>query len=153
MILVLASLIGIYLRAGNGRLAVNNKDKWLIHVPFSVYLAWITVATIANASYVLYDANWDGFGIAPETWAVAMLVIATAIVTTLILRHKDIAYTAVIVWAFIGIVVKQQGTPSVAITAAVMTVIVILALIASRTILTRFQADPPQNLQMAMNPS
>ena len=133
IVVVLVSLIGVYIRAGIGTLAVNNKDKWMIHVPFSVYLAWLTVATIANATYVLYDNNWDGFGISPETWAIVMLVIATGIVSWLILRTRDIAYTSVIVWAFIGIVVKQQDYVGVAVTAGVMTAVVIAVLFASRT--------------------
>lgn len=153
MLIVLFSLIGIYIRAGIVTLPVKNRDKWFIHIPFSTYLGWITVATIANATYVLYDNNWDGFGISQETWAVIMLVIATGIVSALILRTRDIAYTLVIVWAFTGIVVKQQAIPSVAITASVMTVVVLLTLGASRTMLKQWQAEPPSQLQQVMNPS
>lgn len=153
MLVVLFSLIGIYIRAGIGTLAVNSKDKWIIHIPFSIYLAWITVATIANATYVLYDANWDGFGIAQDIWAVVMLIVATGVVSALVLRTRDIAYTAVIVWAFIGIVIKQQAYPNVAITAGLMTVVVIAVLIASRTVLGQWKAMPPQSLQQATQAS
>ena len=34
-------------------------------------------------------------------------------------RYRDLAYAAVLVWAFIGIVVMQSGTPRVAATAVV----------------------------------
>ena len=135
MIIVLLSLIAIYIRTGIGRLNVSRADKWLIHIPFSIYLGWITVATIANASYVLYVAEWDRFGIPDEIWTVTMLIVATIIVLLLIFRHSDIAYTAVIVWALVGIVVKQSDIQSVALTAAAMTVIVILALLATRSVL------------------
>src|SRR5690606_32131127 len=100
-------------------------ERWLIHIPFSVYLGWITVATVANASYVLYDANWDGFGIGGPVWAAIMLVIAAAVTLAIIVRHRDIAYTAVIVWALVGIIVKQSETPVVAVTAGVMTAVVV----------------------------
>jgi benzodiazapine receptor len=125
MVTVLLSLIGIYLRLDIGRAKVTGAEKWLTNVPFSVYLGWITVATIANASYVLYDANWDGFGLSGAVWAAIMLVVAAAVTLTIIITRRDIAYTAVIVWALVGIVVKHSGTPLVAVTAALMTAAVI----------------------------
>ncbi len=137
MVGLLLTLIAIYVRIGIGKTAVNNRDKWLVQIPFSIYLGWITVATVANAAYVLYAANWDGFGISGPIWAAIMLVVATGITLRIIIERADVAYTAVIVWAFTGIVVKQAGTPLVAVTAGLMTVIVILALITRRTPLGR----------------
>lgn len=124
MLMVLGSLIAIYLQLGVGQGAVSRADRWLIQIPFSVYLGWITVATVANASYVLYDANWDGFGISGPLWAAIMLVVAAVVTLLVIIRHRDVAYTAVIVWALVGIIVKQGDTPLVAVTAGVMAVVV-----------------------------
>jgi len=132
MVVLLVSLIMIYTRIGVGQKALTLKEKVLIHIPFSTYLGWITVATVANASYVLYDAGWDGFGISPEIWATAMLLIATGIVLAIIYTRSDIAYVSVIVWAFIGIVNKQVDTPIVVMTAATMVAVVVIALILSR---------------------
>ena len=132
MVSLLISLIVIYTRIGIGLKEVNLKETWLIHIPFSTYLGWITVATVANAAYVLYDAGWNGLGISGEVWATVMLLVATGIVLTIIVTRKDIAYTAVIVWAFAGITVKQTDTPLVALTAAVMALIVIATLLGSR---------------------
>jgi tryptophan-rich sensory protein len=125
IVILLLTLIAIYLRLGIGKHEVSGAEKWLTNVPFSVYLGWITVATIANASYVLYDANWDGFGLSGAVWAVVMLVIGTGITLAVIATRRDFAYTAVIVWALVGIVVKQSGTPLVAVTAALLTAAVI----------------------------
>ncbi len=125
MVVLLLALIVIYLRLKVGNGVVSRRDQWLIHIPFSVYLGWITVATVANASYVLYAANWDGFGIGGPVWAAVMLVIAAAVTLAIIARHRDIAYTAVIVWALVGIIVKQSETPLVAVTAGVMTAAVV----------------------------
>ena len=134
MALLLVCLIVIYMRIGVGHTALSLKETWLIHIPFSTYLGWITVATVANAAYVLYDAGWGGFGISGEIWTTVMLLIATGIVLTIILTRSDIAYTAVIVWAFAGITVKQADTRLVAVTAALMAVIVVIALIARRVV-------------------
>lgn len=89
------------------------------------------MATVANAAYVLYDAGWDGFGISDIVWTVVMLAIATVITGIIVLRYRDWAYAAVILWALAGIVVKQAGTQVVALTAGTMFAIVIGSLIYS----------------------
>jgi len=34
--------------------------RWALSVPFSIYLRWISVATVANITQVLYTLNWGG---------------------------------------------------------------------------------------------
>lgn len=129
MLVLLAALIVIYTRIGVGRSAVSNTTRWCIQIPFSTYLGWITVATVANAAYVLYDAKWNGFGISGEVWAAIMLVVAAAITLTIIVTRRDVAYTAVLLWALVGIVIKQSAAPLVAGTAVVVAIVILLALI------------------------
>ena len=59
MLVLLASLIAIYLRLGIGETQVSRSETWLVRVPFSIYLGWITVATIANVKEVLYSLKWN----------------------------------------------------------------------------------------------
>jgi benzodiazapine receptor len=129
---LLILLILIYLRLDQTRKAASTLEKWVVYVPFSIYLGWITVAAIANASGVLYNAGWDGFGIAPQTWAVVMLVIAGGLASFITLTRRETAYTLVILWALAGIVVRQINVQAVAVTAGVMAGAVALALIVSR---------------------
>jgi hypothetical protein len=137
MIALLVTLIAIYQRLGIGLRNVPPDMFWLVHAPFSVYLGWITVATIANATQVLFYWGWNGFGIAPETWAVIMLAVATVVAALMAIRRRDVLYLLVLVWAFVGIAFKHAGTPPVApaawIAAAVVAVLAIYAL-ASRAI-------------------
>jgi hypothetical protein len=142
MAVLLVSLIAVYLRLDIGRAKVSNAMKWLAHLPFSVYLGWITVATVANATTVLYTLNWDGFGLSPEIWTVIMLAIGAAIAITMILTRRDIAYTLVILWAYAGIVVKQAGAPLVAGTAGAAAVAVALVLLAALVMRRGSQARP-----------
>lgn len=86
-------------------------------VPFSIYLGWISVATIANVTDWLYFVNWNGFGIAPEVWAVIMILVASLVGVVIALTRRDAAYLFVLVWSFAGIAVKQAATPMVAYTA------------------------------------
>lgn len=119
MLILLVSLIVVYLRLGIGRAAVTPAMRFLVHLPFSVYLGWITVATIANATDVISLTSWDGFGIAPKVWAVIMLVVAVAVALLMAVTRRDAAYLLVLVWAFFGIGQKFNGTAPVDIAAYV----------------------------------
>ena len=74
MLGLLASLIAIYVRLGIGVTPVKTAEKWLVNVPFSIYLGWISVATIANASQFLDYVNWSGWGISDQGWAIIMIL-------------------------------------------------------------------------------
>jgi len=117
MLGLLASLIVSYLRLDVGRTLVGTVEKWSVDIPFSVYLGWITVATVANVSDYLYLIQWNGFGIAPQVWAVIMIVVASLLGALMTVLRRDSAYVFVLVWSFLGIGVKQAAAPLVANTA------------------------------------
>jgi hypothetical protein len=115
MLVLLGTLIITYLRLGIGRTTVPAVEKWAARLPFSIYLGWITVATVANVTSLLDYLKWDGFGIAPEIW-MGIVLIAVLVITALInFTRRDIAYTAVILWALFGISVKHAAVPAVAL--------------------------------------
>lgn len=124
MLILLISLISIYLRLDIGRMRVKAAEKWLVDIPFSIYLGWITVATVANVTALLSYWNWSGWGIHPQVWAAIMLLIATGIAVTMSWTRRDLAYALVIVWAFVGIAIKHMATPSVAWTAGLLALLV-----------------------------
>jgi benzodiazapine receptor len=130
MLTLLLVLIVIYLRLGIGRARVSAAENWLVHVPFSIYLGWITVATIANATTVLDYLGWNGWG-APQVWAVVMMVAGAGIASAMGLTRGDVAYMLVIVWAFVGIAVKHAATPLVSIAAWVTAALVAVMVIVS----------------------
>jgi hypothetical protein len=129
MVALLLLLIGIYLQLGTGRTRVRGAETWLVRVPFSIYLGWITVATIANVTSLLEYLGWNGWGLSAVAWAVIMLVVAMIVASLVSITRGDIAYVAVIVWAFAGIAVKHNDTQAVAITAWVTAGIVALTLL------------------------
>jgi len=127
MALLLISLIVIYLRLGKN---VSSGEKWCMNIPFSIYLGWISVATIANATDVLEYIKWSGWGISPEIWAIIMMVVGVGLAAIMSFKRTDIAYQLVLVWAFAGIAVKQAEAPLVANSAWVLTGVLVLVLIA-----------------------
>ncbi|MEB3216169.1 MAG: tryptophan-rich sensory protein [Nostocales cyanobacterium 94392] len=108
MLLILLPLIAIYLRLETGITPASRAEKWFIRYPISIYLSWISVATIVNIASALYINNWNGFGISAEVWTVIMIIIATIIAATALLQRQDIAYSGVTVWALIAIAIKHQ---------------------------------------------
>jgi hypothetical protein len=128
MFALLITLIAIYLRLNIGRSDAPSKERLYVHLPFSVYLGWITVAPIANVAAALTAINWDGWGISDVAWTILVIIIAMMITLSVIIKRKDIAFSLVIVWALIGIIVKQIENQSIFITASVGAVIIMIAL-------------------------
>ena len=130
MFLLLASLIAIYLRLNVGKSTAPLREKLAVHLPFSVYLGWITIASIANVAAFLVSVNWDGSGITPETWAILIIIVALLITLTVVLTRKDAAYALVIAWALTGIAVNQAAYPNIVTAAEAGAAVAVLALIA-----------------------
>jgi hypothetical protein len=107
MLLLLGSLITIYLRLRIGKSDSTRIEKYLVHLPFSVYLGWITIATIANVTALLVDVNWNTFGLGEQFWAVAVIVVGIAIALSILFIRRDIFYCLVVDWALLGILLKR----------------------------------------------
>jgi hypothetical protein len=131
MLGLLASLIGIYLKLDIGRSVVPTAERWLVQVPFSIYLGWITVATVANVTSALDWVSWNRFGLTEEFWFVATLAIATIIVAIMTLQRQDIAYLGVIIWAYVGIANKFADVSVIYTSTLIATVVVVGLLIYS----------------------
>jgi hypothetical protein len=112
MLVLLAALIVIYLRLGIGRAAAGRTEYWAVHFAFSVYLGWITVATVANIAVALYQAGFEtGFlGISADVWTIAVMLAAAGIAVAMLLRHRDAAFAGVVVWSLIGIFARSFTT-------------------------------------------
>ncbi|KMM35872.1 TspO/MBR family protein [Guptibacillus hwajinpoensis] len=103
MLLLLITLIRLYVSVKTAG------ASFLDLLPFSVYLGWISVATIANISYYLTYVNWDGFGISDSIWTVLLLLVATILALVFLKNENDWVYPLVFVWAFVGIGIKNQN--------------------------------------------
>jgi hypothetical protein len=129
MLVILFLLILIYLRLDICKAQVSRAEKWLVHIPFSLYLGWITVATIANVTSLLDYLGWSGWGISPEIWAILLFLAAVVISGIMSFTRGDIVYSLVLIWALIGIAFKHQDTTMVAAGAAVAALFVGLLLV------------------------
>ncbi|MFC1983231.1 hypothetical protein ACFLV5_05575 [Chloroflexota bacterium] len=113
MLILLAALITMYLKLRIGKSDAPRKEKYLVHLPFSVYLGWITIATIANVTALLVYLNWNAFGLGEPFWAVAVIIVGIGITLSVLFTRNDIFYCLVVDWALLGILLKRlaDSTP------------------------------------------
>ncbi|MFM7470476.1 MAG: tryptophan-rich sensory protein [Nodosilinea sp.] len=134
IVTILLCLIGIYRTLRSRQLKPLRRERWLCQIPFSIYLAWIGVATIVNVASALYAWGWRGWGLPPLVWTLAMLTVATLLALLVIWQRQDSAFTLVFVWAFTAIAVRQSVTnPAIAIGASLAALMILLALGAFKT--------------------
>lgn len=104
MILLLLSLKKIY---------NLERTSWATKIPFSLYLGWISVATIANISVFLFSLNWNGFGLSHITWTITMMLTAVVLGLIFLKKYRDFLFAGVIVWALVGIMVKNPNIQAI----------------------------------------
>lgn len=147
MIILLITLIALYLRLDVGRAAVPLQEKLCVHLPFSVYLGWITVATIANVTAYLVSVHWDGLGISDIMWTQLVISVGVLITLLALITRRDIAYSLVVVWALLGIYLKRTTQESlnsdVATTALIAMVIILVGILAAAAWLMLKRAKKP----------
>jgi hypothetical protein len=130
MLIILASLVVIYRRFDRKQASSSLADRVLVQLPFRLYTAWITVATIANISTVQNAMGLDNVATDAVTWTLLKLGLAGAVGATIAVRKADAAFILVIAWAAYGISVKQAATPAVAGAAEMLFLLaIILALV------------------------
>jgi len=128
MLTLLILLILIYQRLDSRPYDEIQRDKYPAKLPFSIYLTWISVATVANATTVLVGLRWNRFGLSEQFWTVLMLAVVL-ILTIIFLKKKDYLYTLTIIWALLGILYKRIQHTASADRAVEIAVLVSLAII------------------------
>jgi hypothetical protein len=109
MVILLLSLIAIYNRLNIGRSHAASSEKFLVHLPMSIYLGWISIATIANVTALLVYYKWDRFGINEQIWTVIMIAIGILLGVVALFYRRDIFYALVVDWAVLGILLKRMA--------------------------------------------
>ncbi|KAJ3423743.1 hypothetical protein M0813_06216 [Anaeramoeba flamelloides] len=88
----------------------TSESRWVLfiydHTSFSLYLAWINVATIINLTIALQIWGLDSL-YTKNAWAIVIFILLTIIGLILLVINSDYAYNLVFIWALIGIVSKQ----------------------------------------------
>ncbi|MCX7027459.1 MAG: tryptophan-rich sensory protein [Spirochaetes bacterium] len=140
MLAILGTLIALEqgnqkkLAAGGALEKAGGARRFFLTVPLRVYLGWISVATIANAAALLVKLGWGGFGLDPRFWTVLVIAAGLAVALGFSLWKREIAAPIVVVWAYLGIVLKRTAVDGdyskpVWIAAAVAVFVILVSLL------------------------
>lgn len=109
MIAFLVVLIVLASKVQLGKKLWTWKEKLFVQVPFSLYLGWISVATIANISAWLVHIQRTMRGMTPIFRTILMITIATVLTLIALYKKYNVIFALVVVRAFIGIIIKTLG--------------------------------------------
>lgn len=94
---------------------VRLKDRIFLQLPFTLYLAWICVATIANISALLVAMEWNGAFLDPEGWTVVMMIVAALLAGKITLDYRAPFFSLVVMWALLGIHLRWREREHISI--------------------------------------
>ena len=98
----------------------NREFKLAVHVPMSLYLGWISVATIAGIASVI-NAVIPGIPVEIQSTGTAiMLFVALGLTLYMLWDRRDLAFGAVVIWAVAGISLKQADNPIISMAALIV---------------------------------
>jgi hypothetical protein len=105
----------------------------MVRIPISIYLSWISVATIVNIASALYSINGNNWVLGPNLWTVIVMVISTAIAAITLVHRQDPAYLIVTVWTLMAIAIRQINQPLIVVGGIAMAICLVLLSLNSRS--------------------
>ncbi len=113
----------------------------LIKAAFGIYLGWICIAAIANATALLVHFDWGGWGLSAVSWTLIMILAGTIIVSVTIFRLHNPFVGLAVIWAFAGIILKRQADEPTIVAASVLGIL----LVAVIAVMEFLQKAPPSH--------
>ncbi|HEX8394728.1 MAG TPA: hypothetical protein VF665_20455 [Longimicrobium sp.] len=136
---ILASLIGVIARTAPRRHALSATGRILVWITFSIFLGWITVASIANTAHAGAALGWSGAPLTAELWGIVMVAAAGLIAAGVTwMAGGNTGFALTVVWALLAVFVARRGGDTAAQSAAVAwtavgsTLLILLTLTVSR---------------------
>ena len=137
MLVLLASLIVVYVQLRRTS-PQSLRERLCVDLPISLYLGWITTATIVNLAAWFYDRGAYPFGFEMNEWAIISVTVAAAVFVAVGTRTRDALYVAVFAWASLGIVLQKlpiwEPVRLVATAACAAVTLLVIALVAEKVI-------------------
>jgi benzodiazapine receptor len=126
MLLLLLTLAQLFLKVRKISLT-KPEQKIFIRLPFTIYFAWICVATIANISTLLVSNNWDGGFLSAPVWTIVMMIIASLLALYIMNKYRAPVFALVIVWALFGIFMRWNGSEQQVLSHASLSLLLIVS--------------------------
>jgi hypothetical protein len=124
MLVFLGVLISLFTLVHNIQLS-SRREYFLLRFPFTLYLSWICVATIANIAAWLTSLDVIDSVSAQTILTITMMTVAAALALIVVMRFRDYAFPAVTLWALAGIALKGTSviTPAAVTIAGVLLIL------------------------------
>ncbi|MEN0004492.1 MAG: tryptophan-rich sensory protein [Bacteroidota bacterium] len=106
MLLILVSLLQVVFRL-QMQITTRSRSVYLFTwLPISLYVGWISVATIANIAAYLAKIGWSG-GWSETGWAALMIIVALAVNLFVLFNRNMNVFAGVGIWALLAIAVRH----------------------------------------------
>ncbi len=129
ILLFLVILLWTYIRLGIGIKEVSIGQKLGVHLSISVYAGWISLASIANIASAL-NILVPGIPLEIQAiWTALIIVVALVLTLLMLFMRRDVAFGLVVIWASVGIAVKQAAYAIISWTAIAAVLIIISVII------------------------
>jgi len=123
-VVVMLFTLGLLIRMNSlifTQLSHTMDNRNFLQIPFGLYLGWISVATVANITAWLVGRQWAGFGLSERLWTEIMMGVAVLLTVIVLFRWRNIPYALAVVWALLGIAIKQQQEFGVSVSTITLT--------------------------------
>jgi translocator protein len=139
--ILLVVLTAIYIRLKIGTGSASAFEKFLVQMPFRVYLGWTSMVGLANLAALLARLRMDGLGFGPQIWPLLAVTAAVATSLFMLVKRGDILFSLVIASCLAGVFltrlfgggITDHSLTTASGTGVVMLIGAILYLLASGT--------------------
>lgn len=143
IVILLGSLAAIYAmlrtRDEHGRRG-SLIQRFLVGGTFSIYLGWISIATLANLEVWMANGGWSGGPFGLNGWTIIFLIGGLLVASVFAFFGRDAAYPLVFAWGFAAIAQEQWGESALISILAGILALAALALVVM-AILLEFDAN------------
>ncbi|MRG59435.1 tryptophan-rich sensory protein [Agromyces sp. CFH 90414] len=137
VIVVLLAVLCIAYRACVLRPPRKLLDALITDGTIGLYLGWVSIATAANVAAALTASGFDGGGIPPEAWAVAVITVAVAAIAALGLWSRGglapmLSASWGLAWIAVGRLTGEPASTTVGVAAIAGIVVIVTATLIAR---------------------
>lgn len=138
MLCMLYSLLQVFIKGKAMLKSFPLYLQFLLGAPFTVYLGWICVATIANITAYLVKTGWQGGPLQPDIWSAVMMTIAIVLALFILLRFRVAGFSLTVAWALWGIRASQGPGSDLLLRISTAGAITLLVVVVIERIVTYF---------------
>ena len=110
----------------SAKLKHENTPNLIINFTISIYLGWISVASLANISVMQTHYGLDAFYFSADIWTMMKITIASILAIFFLTKFNDLVYSAVVIWAAFGIS-QNHDNQSAIYALAIMSMLIVSA--------------------------